>query len=51
VRPALHRFGFTSTTPTREVAVGYSQGVLSTVFEARMGMIDRGAEVAWCSQV
>ena len=40
-----------STTPDREVAMGYSKGVLSTVFEMRMGMIDRGADIAWLSQV
>ena len=43
-------FGFTSTTPDREVAMGYAKGKASTVLEARMGMIDRGAYIAWLSQ-
>ena len=43
-------YGFTSTTPDREVAMGYAKGKASTVFEARMGMIDRGADISWLSQ-
>ena len=43
-------YGFTSTTPDRGVAMGYAQGKASTVFEARMGMTDRGAIISWLSQ-
>ena len=43
-------YGFTSTTPDRGVAVGYAKGKASTVFEARMGMVDRGADISWLSQ-
>jgi len=45
--------GFMSTTTTREVALGYMQGSDRTarmLFEIRMGMIDRGADVAFLSQ-
>jgi hypothetical protein len=44
-------FGFTSTTPDRAVAIGYAANVASTVIEAHMGMIDRGADISWLSQV
>ena len=43
-------YGFTSTTPDRDVATGYAKGKASTVFEASMGMIDRGADISWLSQ-
>ena len=43
-------YGFSSTTTVREQAVHYAQGSASTVLELEMGMIDRGAEVAWLSQ-
>ena len=43
-------YGFSSTTTAREQAVHYAQGSASTVLELEMGMIDRGAEIAWLSQ-
>ena len=50
LRYVLAQYGFTSTTPERDVAVQYATGKASTVFEARMGMIDRGADISWLSQ-
>lgn len=43
-------FGFSSTTVDRAQAVHYAAGHASTVFEMRMGMVDRGADLAWLSQ-
>ena len=43
-------YGFTSTTPYRNVALGYAQGTASTLMEARMGMVNRGADISWLSQ-
>jgi hypothetical protein len=44
--------GFMSTTTDRKVALNYAkaEGKPSVVFEMRMGMIDRGAPLGWCSQ-
>ena len=40
-----------STTLDREVALDYAQrSATGIVFEVQMGMIDRGAEIAWLSQ-
>ena len=44
-------FGFSSTTAEKEQAVHYSRGNASTVFEMEMGMVDKGADVSWLSQV
>ena len=43
-------YGFSSTTAERAQALHYAQGVASTVFEMRQGMIDRGADFSWLSQ-
>ena len=43
-------YGFSSTTTAEEQAHHYAAGKASTVFEMRMGLIDRGAEVDWLSQ-
>ena len=47
-------FAFMSTTPKREVAMEYAgKGAdhqTSIVFEIKMGMIDRGADISWLSQ-
>ena len=43
-------FGFTSTTPDRSVAVQYAGKAAATVISARMGMVDRGADISWLSQ-
>ena len=47
-------FAFMSTTPKREVAMQYAEKGLKTdtalVFEVKMGMIDRGADISWLSQ-
>ena len=43
-----------STTFDREVAMCYAvgkAGKLALVFEMQMGMVDRGAELGWISQV
>ena len=43
-----------STTFDRDVAMGYAAGDAgkpALVFEMQMGMIDRGAELDWISQV
>jgi hypothetical protein len=45
---------FMSTTFDRAVAMHYAAGVAGApalVFEMQMGMIDRGAELGWISQV
>ena len=44
---------FMSTTFSREVAMHYASvpGKPALVFEMVMGMIDRGAELGWISQV
>ena len=44
---------FMSTTFDREVAMQYASvpGKPALVFEMQMGMIDRGAELRWISQV
>ena len=42
---------FMSTTTSREVAMGYAGGGRNgIVFEVQMGMVDRGADIAWLSQ-
>jgi hypothetical protein len=44
---------FMSTTFDRKVAMQYAsseQGKPALLFEMQMGMIDRGAELDWCSQ-
>ena len=43
-------FGFMSTTLNRSVAKQFSAGGAGFIFEMRMGMIDRGADLAWLSQ-
>ena len=49
----MGRFGFTSTTLERGVAVDYAYSRKSSpiLLEMKMGMIDRGADFAWLSQV
>ena len=42
---------FMSTTTHREVALSYAAGDAGSVFEIRQGMIDRGADIRWLSQV
>ena len=42
---------FTSTTTNAEVARAYAgRGKVGMVLEVQMGMVDRGAELAWLSQ-
>eukprot|EP00962_Isochrysis_galbana_P003816 scaffold1069_cov129-Isochrysis_galbana.AAC.4 len=41
---------FMSTTTDRSVAMGYAKGKTGLLFEMRMGMVDRGADLAWLSQ-
>ena len=52
-------FAFMSTTSDRDVAIRYARGrpgkseaerQVKTVMEIKMGMIDRGADLAWLSQ-
>jgi len=46
-------FGFLSTTTNPEVAKTYAQGTdgrAATVFEIKMGMVDRGADISVFSQ-
>ena len=43
-------YGFSSTTTAAQQAQHYADGKASTVFEMRMGLIDRGAELDWLSQ-
>ena len=43
-------FGFSSTTTEMRQALHYASGAASTVFEMRMGMVDRGASLRWLSQ-
>jgi len=43
-------FAFASTTTNISQAMEYAQGAASTIFEMQMGMVDRGADVAWLSQ-
>ncbi len=47
-------FAFMSTTPIKKVAMEYAESGkindASMVFEIKMGMIDRGADVSWLSQ-
>jgi len=43
-------FGFTSTTVHRAQAMHYAQGQASLIFESRMGLTDRGADLSWLSQ-
>eukprot|EP00445_Apocalathium_hangoei_P005925 CAMPEP_0203852806 /NCGR_PEP_ID=MMETSP0359-20131031/8149_1 /ASSEMBLY_ACC=CAM_ASM_000338 /TAXON_ID=268821 /ORGANISM="Scrippsiella Hangoei, Strain SHTV-5" /LENGTH=1009 /DNA_ID=CAMNT_0050769033 /DNA_START=39 /DNA_END=3068 /DNA_ORIENTATION=- len=43
-------YGFFSTTNERNQAVDYANGVASTVFEIKQGMLDRGADISWLSQ-
>ena len=43
--------GFMSTTLDRRVAMAYAgSGGASAVYEIRMGMVDRGADLSWLSQ-
>ena len=44
-------YAFMSTTPDRSVAEQYSQDGYGIIVEINQGMIDRGAEIAWLSQV
>jgi len=49
-------FAFMSTTANRKVAMDYAKSknasnTPATVMEIQMGMIDRGADLAWLSQV
>ena len=48
-RSRLVEYGFSSTTVDRAQALHYASGKASTVFEMEMGMIDRGADLTWCS--
>lgn len=43
---------FMSTTTDREVAMSYAANAQTAgiVFEIQQGMVDRGADIAWCSQ-
>eukprot|EP00962_Isochrysis_galbana_P028794 scaffold9130_cov124-Isochrysis_galbana.AAC.1 len=41
---------FMSTTTDRSVAMGYAKGKTGLLFEMRMGMADRGADLTWLSQ-
>eukprot|EP00962_Isochrysis_galbana_P052901 scaffold24379_cov122-Isochrysis_galbana.AAC.1 len=41
---------FMSTTTDRSVAMGYAEGEAGLLFEMQMGMVDRGADLAWLSQ-
>lgn len=48
-------YGFSSTTTDKEQAVLYASagakpGDAMTIFEMRMGMVDRGADLTWLSQ-
>merc|ERR1719203_275687 len=46
-------YGFMSTTANREVAMTYAKGdgkSVGIVFEIKLGMIDRGADLEWLSQ-
>ena len=50
-------YGFSSTSTAKEQALMYAggggdkkEGDASTVFEMQMGMVDRGADLAWLSQ-
>ena len=43
-------YGFMSTTVDLSQARHYAKGSASTIFEMRMGMVDRGADLAWLSQ-
>ena len=52
----VHRYGFSSTTTEKEQAIYYANvgakvGDAMTIFEMRMGMVDRGADLTWLSQV
>ena len=49
-------YGFSSTTTDKAQAVLYASagakpGDAMTIFEMRMGMVDRGADLSWLSQV
>ena len=48
-------YGFSSTTTDKQQAVYYANagakaGDAMTIFEMRMGMVDRGADLSWLSQ-
>ena len=49
-------FGFSSTSTDKDQAMAYAgaagmaAGDASTIFEMQMGMVDRGADLAWLSQ-
>ena len=45
------RYAFMSTTPRKSVAEQYSQDNYGIIVEIQQGMIDRGAEISWLSQV
>ncbi|GFH52597.1 hypothetical protein CTEN210_09073 [Chaetoceros tenuissimus] len=42
--------GFLSTSTKRDIAMNFSKGEKSIMFEIEQGMIDRGANVEWLSQ-
>jgi hypothetical protein len=42
--------GLMSTTADQEVAIHYSESKMPTVFEIRVGAVDRGAPLKWLSQ-
>ena len=49
-------YGFSSTTTDKAQALLYAGGAseqrdASTIFEMQMGMVDRGADLTWLSQV
>ena len=53
IPPARAEFGFMSTTPKRKIALGYArEGEDGTrlLFEIKMGLVDRGADISWMSQ-
>ena len=44
-------FGFMSTTLNGEVAREYASGENGLLFEIQLGMVDKGADLSWLSQV
>jgi hypothetical protein len=42
--------GLMSTTEDQEVAIHYAESKMPTVFEIRVGAVDRGAPLKWVSQ-
>ena len=54
LRPKQHAPRVRSTTIERDVAMGYAAGDgerMGIVLEMRQGMVDRGADISWLSQV